>query len=174
MLVRYFTQVRAPHWHVEATFSNLAGELTGSAETAYREGEELRHKLQPIDVAPAKEVLLRVGTARIRRDGVAYPITWRATGPTALFPRMTAELVVSPVGSAECSLVFEGTYDPPLGILGEAIDRTLLNRLAEMTVKSWVDDIVRRAEERWVELQREGDLDDGPLVGSRSDRDASA
>ena len=87
---------------------------------------------------------------------------------------MTAELVVSPVGSSHSSIVFEGTYDPPLGILGEAIDRTLLNRLAEMTVKSWVDDIVAKAEERWVELQGDGDLDDGPLVGSRADRDASA
>ena len=149
MLVRYFTQVDAPHWHVEATLSNLVEELAGRAETAYREGEHLRQRLQPIDIAPAKEVLLRIGTARIRRDGVAYPITWRATGPTGLFPRMTAELVVSPVGSDKASVVFEGTYDPPLGILGDAIDRTLLNRLAEMTVKAWVDDVVEATESGW-------------------------
>ena len=174
MLVRYFTQIRAPHWHVESTLSNLSGELNGKAESAYREGEDLRHRLQPIDIAPAKEVFLRVGTARIRRDGVAFPITWRATGPTGLFPKMTAELVVTPVGSDEASVVFEGTYDPPLGIVGEAMDRALLNRIAEMTVKSWVDDLVETAEEEWVRLEREGDLDDGSLIGSGSDGDAPA
>lgn len=173
MLVRYFTQVDAPHWHVEATLSNLVAQLTGSAEHAYREGEELRQRLQPIDIAPAKEVLLRIGTARIRRDGVAYPITWRATGPTGLFPRMTAELVVSPVGSDQASVVFEGTYDPPLGILGEAIDRTLLNRLAEMTVKSWVDDVVETTESGWAESQRNRYLDDGSLLSTRSDGEGS-
>ena len=173
MLVRYFTQADAPHWHVESTPSNLVGQLTGNAETAYREGEELRQRLQPIDIAPAKEVLLRIGTARIRRDGVAYPITWRATGPTGLFPRMTAELVVSPVGSERASVVFEGTYDPPLGILGEAIDRTLLNRLAELTVKSWVDDLVEATETRWAESERDRDLDDGSLLAARPDGEGS-
>ena len=154
MLVRYFTSARAPHSHVEAVLSDLEREMADSAEDAYREGESLHQRMEAGSGVPAKEVLLNVGQARIRRDGLAFPVTWRATGPTMLFPRMQADLVVSPIDEDSTSVVFEGTYEPPLGFVGGAFDRLVMNRLAEMTVKIWVDRVVELAERTWVEAER--------------------
>jgi hypothetical protein len=155
MLVRYFTSARSPHAHVESVLSNLETEIADSATDAYREGEDLHQRMEAGSGVPAKEVLLSVGQARIRRDGLAFPVTWRATGPTMLFPRMSADLVVSPIDEQSTSFVFEGTYEPPLGFVGGAFDRLVMNRLAEMTVKIWVDRVVDLAEQTWVEEQRE-------------------
>lgn len=154
MLVRYFTDVRAPHGHVEEVLAHLEREMAVHATDAYREGEALHQRLEAGAGVPAKSVLLHVGQARIRRDGVAFPVTWRATGPTVLFPRMQADLVVSPIGAHSSSLVFEGTYEPPFGFVGGAFDRLVMNRIAEMTVKIWVDHVARLVEDSWVEAQR--------------------
>ena len=154
MLVRYVTTARAPHSHVESVLGNLEAEIADSATDAYREGEELHQRMEAGSGVPAKDVLLNVGQARIRRDGLAFPVTWRATGPTMLFPRMSADLVVAPIGTDSTSFVFEGTYDPPLGFVGGAFDRLVMNRLAEMTVKIWVDRVVDLAERTWVDEQR--------------------
>lgn len=154
MLVRYFTSARAPHAHVEAVLSDLEREMADSAKDAYREGENLHQRMEAGPGVPAKEVLLNVGQARIRRDGLAFPVTWRATGPTMLFPRMQADLVVSPIDEGSTSVVFEGTYEPPLGFVGGAFDRLVMNRLAEMTVKIWVDRVAELAENTWVEAER--------------------
>ena len=70
MLVRYFTSARAPHVHVEAVLSDLEREMARSAEDAYREGENLHQRMEAGSGVPAKEVLLNVGQARIRRDGL--------------------------------------------------------------------------------------------------------
>ena len=155
MLVRYFTTARAPHVHVEAVLSDLEREMADSAEDAYREGESLHQRMEAGAGLPATEDPLNVGQGRIRRDGLAFPVTWRATGPTMLFPRMQADLVVSPIDQTSTSVVFEGTYEPPLGFVGGAFDRLVMNRLAEMTVKNWVDRVVEQAERTWVEAQRE-------------------
>ena len=154
MLVRYFTDVRVPHRHVEDVLAHFEREMSAHATDAYREGEALHHRLEAGAGVPAKAVLLHVGRARIRRDGVAFPVTWRATGPTMLFPRMEADLVVSPIGTRSSSLVFEGTYEPPFGFVGGALDRLVMNRIAEMTVKIWVDHVARSVEDSWVEAQR--------------------
>jgi hypothetical protein len=154
MLVRYFTDVRAPLSHVEDVLARLESEMSVHAVDAYREGEALHQRLEAGVGVPAKSVLLHVGQARIRRDGTAFPVTWRATGPTALFPRMQADLVVAPIGVQSTSLVFEGTYEPPFGFVGGAFDRLVMNRVAEMTVKIWVDRVGRLMEETWVEEQR--------------------
>jgi hypothetical protein len=35
--------------------------------------------------------------------------------------------------------VLEGTYQPPLGSLGKMMDRALLRRVADSTVKAWTE-----------------------------------
>lgn len=154
MLVRYFTDVRAPHAHVEDVLSRFEAEMATQATDAYRQGEALQQRMEAGGGVPAKSVLLHVGQARIRRDGVAFPVTWKATGPTVLFPRMQADLVVAPIGSHSTSLVFEGIYEPPFGFVGGAFDRLVMNRVAEMTVKIWVDRVASMVADTWVEKQR--------------------
>lgn len=169
MLVRQVRRIRAPHRAVESVLAGLGSEVSGVAEGAYRRGEAFRQRLEATPGLPAKDVLMSVGTARIRSDGAAFPVTWRATGPTSIFPKMEADVVVAPEGD-DCSLVvFEGSYDPPFGMIGSAADRLGLNRVAELTVASWFDGFVDLVERMWTDSQREADLDHRAPAGDAAD-----
>lgn len=141
MFVHYFTQVPVNISLVEHRLDRLRDNLEEWADVAYREGEELRAKVGPSVDGYAKEVRLTIGTAEIHRTGLVYPITWTAIGAEALFPRLNAELILSHVGQDRTKLSFEGTYEPPLGPLGRAVDRAILGRVAETTVQNWVDQL---------------------------------
>ena len=54
---------------------------------------------------------------------------------------MLADLIVAPLGSTRAQLTFRGSYDPPLGPVGEVLDRALLHRVAESSVKAFMDRI---------------------------------
>ena len=141
MFVHYFTHVPLHLGVVEHRLRELRQALEGWAGVAYREGEELRAKVGPSVGGYAKEVRLVIGVAEIHRTGLVYPISWTATGAQSLFPKLTGELVLSHVGPEQTKLLLEATYQPPLGPLGRVVDRVVLGRFAESTVKNWVDQL---------------------------------
>ncbi len=141
MFVHYFTHVPLHLGVVEHRLDELRGALEGWAGVAYREGEELRAKVGPSVDGHAKEVQLVIGPAEIHRTGLVYPISWTAVGAQGLFPKLTGELVLSHVGPEQTKLSLEATYEPPLGPLGKVVDRVVLGRFAESTVKNWVDQL---------------------------------
>jgi hypothetical protein len=109
------------------------------ADVVYREGEHLHARVGPNALRIAKEVVLEIGPPEVRKAGVVYPVRWSAVGAETLFPKLVANLILTHLGPELTTLSFEGTYEPPLGALGRAIDRVLLRNLAEATVKNWVD-----------------------------------
>lgn len=139
MFVHYETRVPMSMAEVERRLDQARSQLDALADVAYREGEELRSKVGPGAGTLAKEVRLDIGTAEIHRSGLIYPINWSATGAELLFPKLSAELSISHVGPDETRVILDGTYQPPLGTLGKVVDRVLLRRVAESTVKTWVD-----------------------------------
>jgi hypothetical protein len=139
MFVHYSTNVEVPMADVERHLDELRSDLGSWADVAYREGEELRTRVGPIDGAFAKEVRLELGIAQIHRSGLVYPISWSATGAEVLFPRLNADLLISHVGHNQTTISLEGTYEPPLGTLGKVVDRIMLRNVADSTVKAWVD-----------------------------------
>ena len=139
MFVQYFTHIPVPISVVEARIDQVRGSLEDWADIAYREGEELRAEVGPGPNTHAKTVRLDIGLAEIRRAGVVYPVSWTATGASALFPRLSADLILSHVGKERTRIGLEGTYVPPLGAMGRVLDRVALKRLAEATVQDWVD-----------------------------------
>ena len=141
MFVHYFTYVPLPLGVVEHRLDDLRDALEDWAGVAYREGEELRAKVGPSVGGHAKEVRLVIGTAEIHRTGLVYPISWTAVGARALFPKLTGDLVLSHVGPEKTKLLLEANYQPPLGPLGRVVDRVVLGRFAESTVKNWVDQL---------------------------------
>jgi len=68
-------------------------------------------------------------------------LAWRAQERPSLFPTMKAALNLFPLSATETQLELEGTYDPPLGVLGNAIDAVLLHRIAEASVLRFVQDV---------------------------------
>lgn len=139
MFVHYFTHVPLPISEVERRIDLVKGRVADMADVAYREGEQLRAKVGPWEVGFAKEVDMEIGTPEILSTGIAYPVTWVAHGGEILFPSLTAELLLAHVGADTTRVALQGTYDPPLGVVGKVADRVLLSRYADATVRHWVD-----------------------------------
>jgi len=71
------------------------------------------------------------------------PIYWEAADHPRLFPFMNAVLSVYPLTATETQLDLEGTYEPPLGLVGKAVDQLVLHRLADASVHRFVTDVAR-------------------------------
>ena len=56
----------------------------------------------------------------------------------SVFPSLEGDLEVAALGPDRTQLAMSARYRPPLGGVGRAIDRTLLHRVAEATVKDFV------------------------------------
>lgn len=69
------------------------------------------------------------------------PLEWSAEQRASLFPIMNAELSVYPLTSTETQLDFLGRYEPPLGIVGGALDAMVGHRIAEASVHRLVADV---------------------------------
>jgi hypothetical protein len=138
MFIEYSTRVKAGLAHVEKCLDAIRSNLEEWADVAYREGEHLRARVGP-SAGIAREVTLDIGIAEIHAYGLVYPVQWSAAEAALLFPDLTADLILTSRGLDETELTLKGTYQPPLGTLGKLADRTVLHRIAEATVKDWMD-----------------------------------
>ena len=132
--------------HLESGFSELAPIFTENHVSlnewgvdAYREGEGLTARIGVGAGLVAKTVDLHIEDRRASADKVVLSISWTATGPTALFPRMDADLILEPLGPELSQLSLQGSYTPPFGAPGLVLDRWVLHRVAEASVKNLVD-----------------------------------
>jgi hypothetical protein len=68
-------------------------------------------------------------------------LRWEATGPgSGLFPVLDADLTLIPAPGTGSGSVLElaGVYRPPLGLMGQALDRAVLHRVAVATVRGFL------------------------------------
>ena len=109
-----------------------SGALSGTSEDAYgpsltRVGVSGVSKLVRVQVRELSWTDLSAGLA----------LRWEATGPGGvLFPVLDADLRLVPDGEG-AMLTIAGSYRPPLGSLGEALDRALLRKVAAATIRSF-------------------------------------
>lgn len=141
MMVSDFMTVALPIDVVERRVSG-AGGLALLADAAYRKGEELA--VGPTE-AVAVPVEFSLGVPVVGSNSTSFPISWRATGATRLFPHMDAELVLSPQMHGT-HIEFRGVYIPPMGPVGALLDRVALHRLAEATVRNFLERLVELVE----------------------------
>lgn len=139
LLIYYFVHIPGSVAEVTAALSLSSGEMSVWAQMAYRQGEELRLRIDPGRWLPAKDVELEIGETVALENSTILPISWKAVGGEMLFPIMQADLVVEPLGQEVVKVTFRGSYEPPLGAVGRIIDRALLHRLAEVSVKNFLD-----------------------------------
>jgi hypothetical protein len=150
VLVSDFIQVDRPFVAVrDELLASGGGWLADDAIAAYAEGERLgltvRSTVGPVKFS--KRVWAELTDPAPRADRVIQRLRWRAAGATGLFPTMEADLEFSPMGEWRTSISFMGRYDPPLGAFGREIDRMLLHRLAEASVRFLLTRIAQRVEE---------------------------
>jgi hypothetical protein len=104
-------------------------------------GQELLAKVgvHVVGIPIYRHVRLHFPTAPISAaDSVLLPVSWQVTGGQALFPEMQGDLHIAPFGPERTQITLSATYRPPFGALGEAIDRSILNRLGDATVHDFV------------------------------------
>ena len=113
--------------------TRLGPTLFGPSEDAYgpdlaRVGVSGVSKLVRVQVRELSWTDLSAGLA----------LRWEATGPGGgLFPVLDADLKLTPDG-AGARLTMAGSYRPPLGSLGETLDRAILRRVATATIRSFM------------------------------------
>lgn len=125
--------------------------LFAQATSATKDKATLHIRLGAFEVGAGIEI--QVGGVEEKREPLTRPSTtlaieWRGHRRAGLFPVMTATLAIYPLTATETQLELSGSYQPPLGVVGGAIDAVALRRLAQESVSAFVRDIatyLRRA-----------------------------
>lgn len=153
MFVRYFVQIDAPFPAVEERLlDDPATWIPAAAERAERSGEGLLVEIGFGRVVRVeKAVVIEFRPPIVMEAKTLLPLSWRSASADGLFPALEADLELAPLGQTRCQLAITGRYVPPLGRLGRATDRALLHRVAEATIKDFVDRVAELLRER-VEL----------------------
>jgi hypothetical protein len=143
MFVRYYVELPV---HVDRIETRLmaspASWLPTIADRANAHGQRLLTEVG-FGEGPrvAKRVLLEVGRPVRLPSKLVLPLHWRAVGAEKLFPVLDADLEVAELTPGTTQLSVSARYMPPLGALGSTIDRALLHRIAEATMKDFLDQI---------------------------------
>ena len=91
-----------------------------------------------------KRVQILIGEPEHTSAWASIPIWWQPTFGRQLLPVMNGKVEVEPSGKDETRLTVSGMYEPPLGRLGDELDRALMHRVAEGTVKELAETIAKK------------------------------
>jgi len=151
MFIRYFLDLAVPLDEVEAALlAEPSSWVPGLARDAQDRGEHLLAEVgfdldeHRID----KEVLVEIGTPHALPWKTMLPISWTATGPERAFPALDADIEIAALGANRTQLSISARYRPPFGALGRAVDKAILHRVAEATVKDFLDGVGARLQAR--------------------------
>lgn len=115
--------------------------LASASAAAYGEGVTELIKVGPLRSVPgvSKMVAVRFRNLVERDDYAGLAVRWEATGPRGgLFPVLDADIIVMPTGKRSSKLRITGSYRPPFGALGSALDAAILHRVARATIRAFL------------------------------------
>jgi hypothetical protein len=115
------------------------GLLTGVSEGAYGDGLTGLVRVGPLGGVKGVSKLVRVHVLDVvtRGESAVLALRWEATGPgSQLFPVLDADISLTPAGEHATRLSLAGSYRPPFGAVGAGLDRAVLRRVADATVRS--------------------------------------
>jgi hypothetical protein len=150
MFVRSYVELAAPYAAVDAALTQDSGEWLPGLATSAGEGGELRMSEVGFGnaVRVERSVLVTVGVPIRMAFKTLLPVSWRPSHAEALLPAMDAEFEVAPMGGDRTQLAMTARYTPPFGLVGRVADRALLHRVAEATVKDFVERVAERLSEQ--------------------------
>ncbi len=148
--IRTYDYVNHPYEQVRAALGmNSASLFQAATKAATARANSLASELR-VDLAGIKlgaDISISVKrTSQAPVSGLAGPATvieleWEAANLPHLFPFMKGELTIYPLTATETQLDFSGVYEPPLGILGSAVNALVGHRIAESSVHRFVADV---------------------------------
>jgi hypothetical protein len=142
MFVRYYVELPLAAGQVEESLlASPPGWLAAIAGEAQARGDEL---LTAVGVGPlgprlGRRVAIELGDPVRFPSMTSLPLTWEPIGLEGLLPRLDATIEVGSLGQDRTQLAISARYRPPLGVVGRAIDLVLLHRVAEATLKDFLD-----------------------------------
>ena len=171
MFIRYFIELPLPVAQVEQALVGSPAEwLSAVAGEAQARGDGL---LSEVGVGPLggrlrRQVRIRLGEPVRFPSMTSLPLTWEPVGLEGMLPRLDANLELGSLGGDRTQLAMSARYRPPLGVVGQAVDRVLLHRAAEATVKDFLDRVGQAITDQ--------SMTDGPLqvVGHQGGAEADA
>ena len=141
MFARYFVEVPISPEEVELALSRDPHLwLPGLAERANHRGDVLLAEIGFGEAIRIKRrVIVELGESVRSGSKIVFPLRWAATGAAGLFPALDADLEVAPLRPGRTQLAISARYVPPFGAVGRVIDRAVLSRIAEATLKDFLD-----------------------------------
>ena len=147
--IRSFDYVNHPYAAVRETLmADAAGVFRAATRSASTRAESVAAALR-VNVAGLEvsaEIALSIGAIHETSGAspvVRIPVHWEAARRPGLFPLMDAELSIYPLTPTETQLDFLGRYDPPMSLLGDAVDAVAGHRIAEASVHRFVADVAQ-------------------------------
>ena len=149
VLVRYYLELAHPASAVEAALAQdpqgwLAQLVVRSNERGMQLSAHVGLKVGPRRVQ--HEVTLSVSEPHHLGDTTVIPISWRPAGKALMLPSLEGDLEVAAMGGENTQLAISARYQPPLGWVGTVADRALMRRVAEATVKDFLDQVAQGVE----------------------------
>jgi hypothetical protein len=141
MFARYFVELPLSAEEVERALSRDPRLwLPGLAERANHRGDLLLAEVGFGEAVRIKRtVVVELGESVRSGSKTVFPLRWAASGPGGLFPSLDADLEVASLRPGRTQLAMSARYVPPFGTVGRVIDRAVLARVAEATLKDFLD-----------------------------------
>jgi hypothetical protein len=147
--IRCYDYVNHPYAQVrDALSSDALAIFQAATKAATSRAQSIASELR-IDIGGIgleAEIVIDVKKIEEQIPEMASPVTrlqieWQAAKMPNLFPLMKAELSLYPLTASETQLDFSGTYEPPLGAVGKALNAIVGYRIAEVSVHRFVNDV---------------------------------
>jgi hypothetical protein len=126
----------------QARLANLArdGLLRHPSDDAYRDLGSGLVRVGPLGAAAgmSKLVAVRFSEMTVHEDFAVGAMRWEATGPGgSLFPTLDADIKLTRAGDDLTVLAVSSVYRPPLRGLGAGLDRVVMRRVAQATIRTF-------------------------------------
>ena len=151
MFVKSVTEVDVDFEDVRAAMLNdPRAWLANIAATAGEDGDRLLVGvgLQVAGHEVSRRAELEVGEPITSDRVVLLPVRLRVEEYERLFPSLEGSLDAAWLGPGRTYLALTANYEPPFGIVGRAVDRALLHRVAEAVAQRFLEAVAGELEAR--------------------------
>jgi hypothetical protein len=151
MFLRYYLDLPMPFEQAERALLAIPGSSLGAL--VEETGDRAQRLLAEVGFTVAERRIQRQVAIAFRDPNrletrTLLPMTWDPTSPDGLLPALDGDLEVASLGPNRTQLSISAMYTPPMGTFGRALDRALLHRVAEATVKEFLERVAAGMKER--------------------------
>lgn len=148
MFIYYFTYAHRPMENILDLFLAEPDEWVSQIfQQALEDSDLVRVRLGVGErIRLSKEAWVQLGEPEALKRGVLIPIRIQVTGAPMLFPTLEGEIEIAAIGGELTQLTLRGNYRPPIGAIGDAIDKVLLHRVVESSIKHFVEAMAKSLE----------------------------